>query len=170
MTPELRNRAAAVLRAYQAEGWKIATAESCTGGLVAALLTEIPGSSAVVERGFVTYSNEAKIEMIRVAPHLIESHGAVSEQVARAMAEGALGHSRADVAVSITGIAGPGGGSDQKPVGLVHLALAQKGRTTVALVRRYGDLGRQLIRLRAVDDAIGLLEGALSPEGAAHFT
>src|SRR3954451_16545362 len=106
MTNALKDRAAALLEAYRTKGLKIATAESCTGGLVAALLTEIAGSSAVVERGFVTYSNEAKTELVGVPADLIAAHGAVSEPVARAMAEGALAHSRADVAVGITGIAG----------------------------------------------------------------
>src|SRR3712207_4345539 len=139
----------------------VATAESCTGGLVAALLTEIPGSSAVVERGFVTYSNEAKTETIGVPPELIASHGAVSEPVARAMAEGALARSRADVAVAITGIAGPGGATATKPVGLVYLGLAVTGRATRHLERRYGDLGREMVRRRAVEDALALLEQAL---------
>lgn len=161
MSPHLKDRAAALLRAFEERNWMIATAESCTGGLVSSLLTEIPGSSAVVERGFVTYSNEAKSEMLGVPAGLIGTHGAVSEPVARAMAEGALAHSRTNVAVSITGVAGPGGGSDAKPVGLVHFALAQEGRETRALERRYGDPGRQEIRARAVEDALGLLESAL---------
>lgn len=110
----------------------IATAESCTGGMIAATLTAIAGSSAVVDRGFVTYTNEAKSEMLSVPASLIEAHGAVSEPVARAMAEGALRHSRADIAVSVTGIAGPGGGTATKPVGLVHLAVASKGHETVS--------------------------------------
>lgn len=161
MTPELSARAAALLKAYQSKGLKIATAESCTGGLVAALLTEIAGSSAVVERGFVTYSNEAKTELIGVPADLIAAHGAVSEPVARAMAEGALAHSRADVAVGITGIAGPAGGTATKPVGLVHFGLAGKSLGTLHLERRYGDLGREVVRRRAVEDALGLLEQAL---------
>src|ERR687897_2185715 len=111
MTPDLIGRAAALLDAYRQRGLKIATAESCTGGLVTALLTEISGSSSVVERGFVTYSNEAKTELIGVPADLIAAHGAVSEPVARAMAEGALAHSRADVAVAITRVAGPAGRS-----------------------------------------------------------
>jgi nicotinamide-nucleotide amidase len=115
MTPDLRERAAALLKAYEQRSLMIATAESCTGGLVAALLTEIAGSSAVVERGFVTYSNEAKTELVGVPADLIAAHGAVSEPVARAMAEGALAHSRAHVAVAITGIAGPGGATAAKP-------------------------------------------------------
>jgi nicotinamide-nucleotide amidase len=128
---------------------------------VAALLTEISGSSAVVERGFVTYSNEAKTELIGVPVELIAVQGAVSEKVARAMAEGALDHSRADVAVAITGVAGPTGGTATKPVGLVHFGLARKGRETVHLERRYGDLGRENVRRRAVEDALALLEQAL---------
>ncbi|KAB0266104.1 CinA family protein [Microvirga brassicacearum] len=162
MTPELKDRAAALLRGCKSRGWKLATAESCTGGLVAALLTEIPGSSAVVERGFVTYSNEAKTEMLGVPSTLLAAHGAVSEEIARAMADGALTRSRADIAVSITGVAGPGGGSEAKPVGLVHFALAHRGRETQVLVRRYGDLGRQIVRLRAVEEAMRLLESTLS--------
>ncbi|RDI56740.1 CinA family protein [Microvirga subterranea] len=161
MTPELKARAAAVLKAYEAQRLKIATAESCTGGLVAALLTEIAGSSAVVERGFVTYSNEAKTELIGVPADQIAAYGAVSEPVARAMAEGALSHSRADVAVAITGIAGPTGATATKPVGLVHFGLARRGAPVVHLERRYGDLGRENVRRRAVEDAIGLLERAL---------
>jgi nicotinamide-nucleotide amidase len=161
MTPDVKTRAASLLKAYETRGLKIATAESCTGGLVAALLTEIAGSSAVVERGFVTYSNEAKIELIGVPADLIAAHGAVSREVARAMAEGALSHSRADVAVAITGIAGPTGATAAKPVGLVHFALARKGAATVHLERRYGDLGRENVRRAAVEDAMGLLERAL---------
>jgi nicotinamide-nucleotide amidase len=161
MTPELRERAAALLDAYRQKGLKIATAESCTGGLVAALLTEISGSSAVVERGFVTYSNEAKTELIGVSADLIDAHGAVSEPVARAMAEGAVAHSRADVAVGITGVAGPTGGTATKPVGLVHFGLARKGEPTIHLERRYGDLGRENVRRRAVEDALSLLEQAV---------
>lgn len=161
MMPELKNRADVLLKAYEREGLKIATAESCTGGLVTALLTEISGSSAVVERGFVTYSNEAKIELIKVPADLIAAYGAVSEPVARAMAEGALVHSHADVAVGITGIAGPGGGSAAKPVGLVHFGLAWKGGPTLHLERRYGDLDRAMVRWKAVEDAIGLLEAVL---------
>ena len=161
MTPDLRERAAALLKAYEQRRLKIATAESCTGGLVAALLTEIAGSSAVVERGFVTYSNEAKTELIGVPESLIVAHGAVSEPVARAMAEGALQHSRADVTVAITGIAGPGGATVAKPVGLVHFGLARKGAAVLHLERRYGDLGREAVRRRAVEDALGLLEQAI---------
>ncbi len=161
MIAGLRDRAAALLDAYRQKGLMIATAESCTGGLVAALLTEISGSSAVMERGFVTYSNDAKTELVGVPADLIAAHGAVSEPVARAMAEGALAHSRADVAVGITGVAGPTGGTATKPVGLVHFGLARKGAPTTHLERRYGDLGRENVRRRAVEDALSLLERAI---------
>ncbi len=161
MTPALRDRAAALIRAYTEAGLMVATAESCTGGLVAGLLTDIAGSSRVVERGFVTYSNEAKTELIGVPADLIAAHGAVSEPVARAMAEGALARSRADVAVAITGIAGPGGATVAKPVGLVHFGLARRGAPVLHLERRYGDPGREIVRRRAVEDALGLLEQAI---------
>jgi nicotinamide-nucleotide amidase len=156
--PALLDRAAALLDAYRAKGWRIATAESCTGGLVAGLLTEIAGSSDVVERGFVTYSNEAKTGLLGVPAELIAGHGAVSEPIARAMAEGALARANAHAAVSITGIAGPGGATATKPVGLVHFGLATQGQATRHLERRYGDLGRTPIRLAAVEDALTLLE------------
>lgn len=164
MTPERVARAAKLLAAYAARGDSIATAESCTGGLVAALLTEVPGSSAVVERGFVTYSNAAKSELLGVPAALIEAHGAVSAPVARAMAEGALAHSRATLAVAITGVAGPGGGSAEKPVGLVHLGLAVRGGPTTHREQRCGELGRAAIRWAAVEAALSLLEGALSTQ------
>ena len=128
---EMREAAEHVLFTCRKRGFKVATAESCTGGLIAAALTAIAGSSDVVDRGFVTYSNEAKAELLGVPMALIEAHGAVSEPVARAMAAGALAHSRADVAVSITGVAGPGGGSAAKPVGLVHFAAARRGGTVL---------------------------------------
>ncbi len=145
-----------LLAQARAKGLKIATAESCTGGLIAALLTEIPGSSDVVERGFVTYSNEAKEELLGVPPALLREHGAVSEAVAHAMAQGALEHARADIAVAVTGIAGPGGGSAAKPVGLVHLAAA-RGETTIHRECRFGDIGRGAVRLAAVDAALEML-------------
>ena len=154
-------RATALIKAYAARGEMIATAESCTGGLVSALLTEIAGSSAVVDRGFVTYSNEAKQDMLGVSASLLETHGAVSEPVARAMAEGALAHSRAHVTVAITGVAGPGGGSEQKPVGLVHFACARRGGQTQAIERRFGDLGRTEVRRAALLCALDLLEARL---------
>jgi nicotinamide-nucleotide amidase len=150
-----------VLHSVGQRGERIATAESCTGGLVAAALTAIAGSSRVVDRGFVTYSNEAKTEMLGVPTGLIASHGAVSREVAVAMAEGALRNSHAHLAVSITGIAGPGGGSAEKPVGLVHFALAHKGEATRHCELLFtGD--REQIRLQATLTALGLL---LPPPG-----
>lgn len=154
-------RAEALLESYRQAGLKLATAESCTGGLVCALLTDIPGSSDVVDRGFVTYSNRAKEQMLGVPPALIEAHGAVSPQVARAMADGALAHSPADCAVSITGVAGPGGGSAEKPVGLVQFAIARRARETRQVEKRFGALSRSAIRLAAVETALDLLQEAL---------
>ena len=151
-------RAARLIATFQDRGLKLATAESCTGGLLAGLMTEVPGSSAVLERGFVTYSNEAKAEMLGVPPGLIASEGAVSEAVARAMAEGALLNSRADVAVAITGVAGPGGGTAAKPVGLVHFARARRGQATIAIEGRFGEIGRSAVRLAAIARALDLLE------------
>jgi len=159
--PALGARAAALLARYEALGLKIATAESCTGGLVAGLLTEIPGSSAVVERGFVTYSNEAKRDLLAVPAATLEAHGAVSEATARAMAAGALARSNGDVAVSVTGVAGPGGGSAEKPVGLVYFACAGPGEAITAVERRFGDIGRSGIRLASVEQALELLERAI---------
>ena len=161
MSPPLIAAAAGVVAAYADRGWRVATAESCTGGLVAALLTEVAGASVMFERGFVTYSNEAKAEMIGVPADLILRHGAVSEAVARAMASGAVRAARVDVAVAITGVAGPGGGSEAKPVGLVHLACASAGGQIRHVERRYGDLGRAAIRERAAEDALALLRRAL---------
>ncbi|MEH3143916.1 MAG: CinA family protein [Methylobacterium frigidaeris] len=158
----LVTRAGVLIAAYRERQRRIVTAESCTGGLLAGLLTEVAGSSAVVERGFVTYSNEAKAEILGVDFGLIAEHGAVSEPVARAMAEGALAQSRADVALAITGIAGPGGASATKPVGLVHFGLVTAGRATRHLECRYGDLGRGEVRRRAVAEALALLESALA--------
>lgn len=136
---------------------KIATAESCTGGLIAAMLTEVPGASLAVDRGFVTYSNEAKTEMLGVDPDLISRVGAVSKEVAIAMVEGALSRSDADIAVAVTGIAGPDGGTPEKPVGLVHIAAMRRGGTPVHAEKRYGDIGRQKVRLATVADAIAML-------------
>ncbi len=125
---EIQTLAAAVIEAYRDRGWRLATAESCTGGLVAAALTEIADSSDVVERGYVTYSNAAKVEMLGVPEPTILAHGAVSAETAKAMAAGAARRAGVDVAVSVTGIAGPGGGSAEKPVGLVHLGIARRGQ------------------------------------------
>ncbi len=146
--------ATALLAQFRASGFKIATAESCTGGLIAGLLTEIAGSSDVVERGFVVYSNAAKAELLGVPGALIEAHGAVSEPVARAMAEGALSASRADITIAVTGVAGPGGGTAAKPVGLVHIAAARRGWAIVHRECRFGDLGRSAVRSATVDEAL----------------
>lgn len=143
---------------------RIVTAESCTGGLVAACLTEIPGSSAVVERGFVTYSNRSKQEVLGVPGDMIADFGAVSEPVARAMAEGALQASHAHLAVAITGVAGPGGGTPLKPVGCVHFAVAREGRAIRHHNERFGDVGRGEIRMRSVATALTMLREAIGGE------
>jgi len=153
----LREKAAQVLEVFRARGLKIATAESCTGGLVAGALTEIAGSSDVVDRGFVTYSNAAKEAMLGVPAVTLERYGAVSAETAAAMAAGALKNSLADITVAITGIAGPGGGSKQKPVGLVHFAAASRDGRCLAREQRYGEIGRQSVRERSVVEALELL-------------
>jgi nicotinamide-nucleotide amidase len=153
--------ATALLELMRRRGLRLVTAESCTGGLIAGALTEIAGSSDVVERGFVTYSNEAKTESIGVPAALIARVGAVSREVAVSMAEGALAASRADVAVAVTGVAGPGGGSAEKPVGLVHLAVARRGALTRHRECRFGDIGRHDIRIAAVSTALGLVDEAV---------
>jgi nicotinamide-nucleotide amidase len=158
-SPDLLALAEELLARARAKGLKIATAESCTGGLIAGLLTEIPGSSDVVERGFVTYSDQSKHELLGVSDELIAQHGAVSVQVAHAMALGALRHARADLAVAVTGIAGPGGGSKDKPVGLVYLAAARDDHI-IARTCRFGDIGRRAVRLKSVETAVEML-GAL---------
>jgi nicotinamide-nucleotide amidase len=153
-------KAEELVRRLTEKNWMVATAESCTGGLVAGAITEVPGSSLVLDRGFVTYSNAAKSEMLGVPATLISIDGAVSESVARAMAEGALKNSKAQIAVAITGVAGPGGGSEAKPVGLVHFACATHEKT-VHLQQRFEDLGREGIREAAVDVALQLVLDAL---------
>jgi nicotinamide-nucleotide amidase len=155
--PDLIAEAAALLDSFRERGLKLTAAESCTGGLVTALLTEIAGSSDVVERGFVTYSNAAKHELLGVPEAVLAEHGAVSEPVARAMAEGALAHSDADIAVAVTGVAGPGGGSAAKPVGLVHLAAARRGGAVLHQECRFGDINRGAVRLKSVETALALL-------------
>lgn len=160
MDPELIAAAVRVLDANRAIGRTIAVAESCTGGLVSAALTEIAGSSDVFDRGFVTYSNEAKLEAIGVNLDILETFGAVSVAVAWAMAQGAVTHSHADIAVAVTGIAGPGGGTDKKPVGTVVFARALRSGDpdqVVADVRHFGDLGRSEIRRQAALVALELL-------------
>ena len=146
-----------VLSDAQAKGLKVATAESCTGGLVAACLTDIAGSSAIVDAGFVTYSNEAKRQLLGVPGDMIADFGAVSEPVARAMAEGAIAHSRADVSVSITGVAGPGGGTPMKPVGLVHFASARRDGRILHDSHRFGDIGRTEVRIASMEVALTML-------------
>jgi nicotinamide-nucleotide amidase len=136
--------------------WRIVTAESCTGGLIAASLTAVPGSSVVVERGFVTYSNEAKVEMLGVPAELIERRGAVSVEVALAMVDGALKHSPADIAIATTGIAGPTGGSAEKPVGLVHIAVARRNGPRLHEEHRFGDIGRTRVQAETVLAALAL--------------
>ena len=153
----LIEQAAALLEVCRRKKLKIATAESCTGGLVAAALTEIAGSSDVVERGFVTYSNEAKQAMLGVPSAMLEKFGAVSRETAVAMATGALANSPADLTVSVTGIAGPGGGSAAKPVGLVHFAAASKGGGLIHREKRFGDIGRAQVRQASVVEALTML-------------
>ena len=153
----IRTAATEVLALCRAAGLMVATAESCTGGLVAGALTAIAGSSDVVDRGFVTYTNEAKQEMLDVPATVLAKVGAVSRETAEAMARGALAHSRADLAVSITGIAGPGGGSVEKPVGLVHFAAAALDGRMLTEERRFGAIGRDAVRTESVAVALGLL-------------
>jgi len=152
--------ATALLDACRREKLMVATAESCTGGLVAGAITDIAGSSEVFDRGFVTYSNAAKTQMLGVPAALIAAHGAVSGEVARAMALGALEQSLADVAVAVTGVAGPGGGSEEKPVGLVHFACARKGVGVTQVERRFGPLAREAIREASVVQALEMLIAA----------
>ena len=153
---DIDSLARSVIEAAAARGLMVAAAESCTGGLVAAALTSVAGSSAVVDRGFVTYSNAAKSELLDVHADLIERHGAVSEPVARVMAEGALARSAARLSVAVTGVAGPGGGSPDKPVGLVHFAAAGPAGL-IHVERRFGDIGREAVRLDSVRVALALL-------------
>lgn len=155
--------AAEVFALLLERGLKLTTAESCTGGMVAAAITDIAGSSKVFERGFVTYSNESKTELLGVAASLLALHGAVSAEVAVAMAEGALSHSHADLAVSITGIAGPDGGSAEKPVGLVNFAVATRKATKHA-EQRFGKLTRSEIRIKATAFALSLVLDQLKTE------
>ncbi len=159
---DLTKRTAELLDTLKASGLRVATAESCTGGLIAGLLTEFPGSSDVFERGFVTYSNAAKCDMLGVDAGLIAQAGAVSREVALAMAEGALRTSPADLSVAVTGIAGPGGGTPDKPVGLVHVAVACRDGRSWHQESRFGDCGRSEIRHLTVSSALSLLRQAIS--------
>jgi len=150
-----------ILSECRSAGLRTATAESCTGGLIAGALTEVAGSSDVFDRGFVTYSNAAKTEVLGLPADLISGHGAVSRAVAVAMADGALNRSKADVVVAVTGVAGPGGGSADKPVGLVHMAAAKRGRAPQHVERRYGDCGRSEVRRQTVLDALELIRAQI---------
>jgi nicotinamide-nucleotide amidase len=154
---ETEDAATALLKLCKSKKLMVATAESCTGGLVAGALTDIAGSSAVVDRGFITYTDAAKHQMLGVPTATIERHGAVSRETAEAMARGALGQANADIAVSITGIAGPGGGSADKPVGLVHFAAASRNGDLIHRERRFGDIGRGEVRRRSVLQALSML-------------
>lgn len=155
--PSLLRLAESILDDARARTLCIATAESCTGGLIGGLLTEIAGSSHVFERGFIVYSNLAKTEMLGVPASLIEADGAVSESVARAMAEGAIARSQAQLAVAVTGIAGPTGGTAEKPVGLVHIAATREAHATLHEVHRFGEIGRAAIRMKTVEAALEML-------------
>jgi nicotinamide-nucleotide amidase len=167
MDQELVERAGTLLDLCRRKGLTIAAAESCTGGLLAATLTEIAGSSDVFERGFVTYSNEAKQAMVGVPSATLASHGAVSRETAEAMASGVLAHSPVHLAVSITGIAGPGGAVPGKPVGLVHFAAASRGGRLIARERNYGGIGRSQVRRASVIEALAMLHDLATTEAAA---
>lgn len=153
----LMNKAMLLLDDARAARLKIVTAESCTGGLLGGLFTEIAGSSDVFERGFVTYSNRAKADVLGVAGDILADYGAVSEPVARMMAEGALEQSRANISVAITGIAGPGGGTPMKPVGTVHFGCARENRAVIHEMRQFGDIGRSEVRRLSLDVALDLI-------------
>jgi len=164
MDDRLFEQAQALLILCRSKGLKIATAESCTGGLLAAALTEVPGSSDVLERGFVTYSNEAKQTLLGVSSQTIETHGAVSRECAQAMADGALSRAPVDLAVSVTGIAGPGGEVAGKPVGLVHFGAASRGGQRLDETRKYGDIGRSQVRHASVAQALAMLHAMAQKE------
>ncbi|MBB3607967.1 CinA family protein [Rhizobium sp. BK602] len=160
---EILTLARDIVTDFTARGLMVATAESCTGGLIAGALTEIPGSSAVVDRGFVTYTNTAKMEMLGVQERTLAQFGAVSKETALQMVHGALFRSHADLAVAVTGIAGPGGGSADKPVGLVHLAAKARTGSLIHREMRYGDIGRDKIRLATVQTALEMLVSVAQP-------
>ena len=157
MDPEVRAAASRLLDMCRERRLTVATAESCTGGLVAGTLTDIAGSSDVIDRGFIPYSNAAKEQMLAVPADILSAHGAVSRQTAEAMARGALHRSEADLAVAIAGVAGPGGGSVEKPVGLIQFAAAARDGRLTSRERRYGDIGRDEVRRRSVLEAISML-------------
>lgn len=155
-----------LIRLCTAKKLTIATAESCTGGLVAGALTAVPGSSAVLDRGFVTYSNAAKQQMLGVPVATLKQYGEVSRQTAEAMARGALSKAKVDLTVAITGIAGPGGGSADKPVGLVHFAAASRDGTSMHAAKRYGGIGRDKVRHKSVLQALAMLKELVEGDGA----
>lgn len=157
---DIEDLATKVLHAFQARGLKFATAESCTGGMIGAVITDISGASDVFDRGFITYSDEAKMEMLDVTSETLAAHGAVSEQSAREMATGALVRSQADIAVSVTGIAGPGGGTAEKPVGLVWFALAARQKETTAVKRIFSGMDRATVRRESARVALELVRDA----------
>ncbi|MBS0471948.1 MAG: CinA family protein [Proteobacteria bacterium] len=159
-SPLLRLAEVVIADARQAK-LRICTAESCTGGMIATLLTEIPGSSAVFDRGLIVYTNRAKQDLLGVPGDLIADMGEVSEAVARMMAEGAVENSNAQLAVAVTGIAGPGGGTPRKPIGLVHIAAAREGRSILHEEQRFGDIGRTEVRLKTCEAALSLLHRLL---------
>ncbi|MGR4841653.1 CinA family protein [Rhizobium sp. LARHSG275] len=159
---DIISTAEAIIRDFTAAGLMVSTAESCTGGLIAGALTEISGSSAVVDRGFVTYTNSAKIEMLGVQAETLSRFGAVSEETARQMVHGALFRSRAEIAVAVTGIAGPGGGSAEKPVGLVHLAAKSRAGALIHRKMHYGDIGRSEVRLATIRMALEMVRSLLA--------
>jgi nicotinamide-nucleotide amidase len=154
---KLPRKAEKLLGQYRRKKLKIVTAESCTGGMIAAVLTDIPGSSDVFERGFVTYSNDSKCELLGVNPALIKKHGAVSRDVAQAMALGAIKHSGADVAIAVTGVAGPGGGTSAKPVGLVYIAAATRHYSDTVVVENHFKGKRSAVRSKSTDKALTIL-------------
>jgi nicotinamide-nucleotide amidase len=159
---DIVSTAEAIIRDFAAAGLMVSTAESCTGGLIAGALTEISGSSAVVDRGFVTYTNSAKVEMLGVQAETLLRFGAVSEETARQMAHGALFRSRAEIAVAVTGIAGPGGGSAEKPVGLVHVAAKSRAGALIHRKMHYGDIGRSEVRLATIMTALEMVRSLLA--------
>ncbi|MDM9629739.1 CinA family protein [Rhizobium sp. S152] len=154
---DITDKAEKIIRDFTAAGLMVSTAESCTGGLIAGALTEIAGSSAVVDRGFVTYTNTAKMEMLDVQEATLARYGAVSEETARQMVHGAVFRSRAAIAVAVTGVAGPGGGSAEKPVGLVHLAAKSRSGGLIHRKMLYGDIGRDQVRLATVRTALEMI-------------
>lgn len=162
-SPTINDLATIVVQRFNAEQMTLATAESCTGGLICSALTDVAGSSSVVDRGFITYSNEAKAEMLGVPMPLILEHGAVSEPVVQAMVSGALLHSKVDIAVAVTGIAGPGGGTVEKPVGLVYIAAQRRNSDAVVSKELFSDNGRDAVRQQTVIKALQMLLDQLTP-------